>query len=79
MVAFMHLKKKGVRPLQIMAFTNINHGYFFIGRTGGKDDDPLTWGANAAVADPWLGKAYGAYDLGKHWPGGVPEVLYDLQ
>ena len=78
-VAFMFLDKKGARPLELVWFTNINHGFVVIGRDQSSPaNNAGKWGPDAIVADPWLdeGKWYPAADLAKHWPGGIPEVVF---
>ena len=78
-VAFVHLDGQGVRPLELMQFSNVDHGFVVIGRTAGSDvKNPGAWGADAVVCDPWLkdGMAYPAAELRKHWPDGIPELIF---
>lgn len=63
--------------IELMEFSNGDHGYVVIGRP--KDSDvkvPASWGPEAVVCDPWKGHVYLPIEMVGHWPGMVPALMY---
>jgi hypothetical protein len=74
-VAFIYLYDRGIRPIDLMQFENADHGYVVLGRP--EDARPVSsWGPEAYVADPWLGRWYQAGLLTSVWPGKFPTLTY---
>lgn len=61
-VAFMHLKNKGIRPVEYMAYMSgffEDHAFVVIGRHAGTNvNKPASWGNHVVVCDPYYDKAY---------------------
>lgn len=72
-IAYLHLVEVcKVQPVDYVSLTNADHACVIIGRLtensrdehiGAALPDLKTWGANAAVCDPWHGKAYAATNI----------------
>ena len=76
-IALMELRQQGLSPVDLWRFTNRDHVFVMIGRAKAMNaTDPLLWGGDAVICDPWMGKAYAASDLFKFWPGAIPDLLY---
>jgi hypothetical protein len=68
-IAFIFLVDNGVRPVEMFAFTNRDHGFVVIGRPERSTvSNPMDWGG-AIICDPWLenGKVYYAHHLRTFW------------
>jgi len=72
-LAFVHLHERlRARPLDFMARTDKDHAFVVIGRVSGSDaGDFHTWGKEAVVCDPWVGKAYPAREIPAKAGGGM--------
>lgn len=59
-IAFMYLRRKGIRPLDYMSLKRPgDHAFVVIGRKKkSQATNPKSWGGLAAVCDPWMRKQY---------------------
>jgi hypothetical protein len=57
-LAFSYLREHSFAPLDWMRIGNFKHAFVIIGRKSDSDpSDYNTWGNEAAVCDPWAGRA----------------------
>lgn len=86
-IAFMMLVEKKVEPIDYMwcAGEDDDHAFVVIGRRENSQVrryDAGTWGPDAVVCDPWMGKAYDCSDmktnLAELQPGSKPPRAYTL-
>lgn len=79
-VAFVYLEKQpNIRPLEFMRFSNGDHMYVVVGRAVGTAvTNPAMWGRLAVVCDPWKNASYPAAELGRVWPGKIPDRYYPV-
>lgn len=52
-VAFVYLYDRQVRPLDWVSVKSGDHAFLIIGRKPGDINDSSSWGADAAICDPW--------------------------
>jgi len=68
-VATIYLLWAGILPVDYMELTSVDHAFVLIGRPEEiPADDPSSWRAPMAIADPWYGnRIYPASDLPQVW------------
>lgn len=77
-IAILYLLRIGVRPIEFVALTNVDHSFVVIGRPENSDaSDHLTWGHEAVICDPWDKGVYAAQFMSNRMHRGqIPGLRY---